>query len=199
MRAYWSQGGASLQPALTGAGAVMDCADLLDACEHLGVALPFQAPVFDVGCGTGRLASLCAGAYFGADISPSAVEYCGQHGRAAVLVDGPWDLAAAAGFAVAVAMYSRRVGWVTMCSLLTHVDAETRRAYLRAAADLGRHLLADVIPGPRDAGTAALWTVPLPQFERELEEAGWRERRAYSRVAPDGTTHVYFRAVNGGR
>lgn len=181
--AYWDCG-IDAVPVRTGAASVMHCADLSDALTHLGVALPLQGAVLDVGCGTGRLAQLCDGAYFGADISRDGVAYARRAGLSARLLTG---------YAPAAVHGQWVVDTVCCLSVFTHIDADERRDYLRAFASTGaRLLIVDVIPG-NGAGDVPLWTTAIDGFESELAAQGWRATAVYERTSPDHVTHRYYR------
>src|SRR5688572_26039297 len=83
---YWDRG-VDLVPLGTGALSVMDCGDLVDACQRLNLPLPLSGRVLDIGCGTGRWQRYCS-AYIGFDINPSAVEFCHRRGVAAHVIRG---------------------------------------------------------------------------------------------------------------
>lgn len=197
---YWSRG-VDRVPAMTGAATVMDCRDLVDACRGLGVELPLTH-VVDVGCGTGRWAQHCIGAYLGLDISPDAVRYAQRAGRLAMQIAGPDD--------VALAMtVLDRVAWICCFSVFTHIPREERQAYLKAFPPrIDADLLVDVIPGD-GSGTIQLWTARWPEFLDDLVDAGWEPRPrpgadpeaprelavGYERVSPDGVPHRYVWAT----
>lgn len=177
---YWNQGEANA-PWITGAAAVMDCADLRDACAGLGVTLPLPG-VLDVGCGTGRFAQCCA-AYVGVDIARDQVAYARARGLDAHVIAGPAGLPAGP------------FDWVTCFSVFTHIGRRGRRAYLEAFAERAENLMVDIIPGD-GTGDVALWTADPTAFLEDLVGAGWDlVAGPYDRTSPDGVTHRYLWAV----
>lgn len=158
--AYWDRGPRNV-PDMTGARDVLDAQDLRDVCGRLGLALPLK-DVLDVGCGTGRLAQLCASPddYAGCDIAPSAVSYCAAHGRRAYVIRGPADLP------------TTDVGIVTCVSVFTHMDRAERRDYLAAFARCAPEILADIIPGD-GTGDVAYWTADEREFLVDIADAGY--------------------------
>jgi SAM-dependent methyltransferase len=167
---------------MTGAAAVMDCADLLDAFDALGVEVPLDGPVLDVGCGTGRLAQLVhGGLYTGVDVSVRAVDYCLDRKLSAWLIDGPEDLVRFGGSYATVACLS----------VFTHVGRDVRRDYLGAFARVAPRAVVDILPGPEGGGVAA-WYADPADFLCDARGAGWEARREHQRVSPDGVAHRYY-------
>jgi SAM-dependent methyltransferase len=179
---YWSRGLFEV-PTVTGAAAVMDCRDLLPVLAEFGVPVPVRGSVLDIGCGSGRMAAHCAGAYVGLDISPDCVEYCRRSGLEAHLI-GQDDIAA---------IRTGRFDWLFCFSVFTHMGREERLLYLRELPRLGSQLVADIIPGT-GAGDVALWTADEAEFRRDAETQGWDILASTDRQPPTGDwTHRYFR------
>ena len=177
--AYWDRGVRNV-PDMTGAKHLLDCRDL--AAVFASLEMPARLPnVLDVGCGTGRLASLCDG-YTGVDISPSMVDYCQQAGLRVALIAGAEDLteSSIAGF-----------DWITAISVCTHIDRPERQAYLAAFARSSGQVLIDIIPGD-GAGDVALWTADLDEFEADIEAAGFAIVGVVNHQW-DAHTHRYYR------
>lgn len=180
---YWDRG-INRVPEITGALAVMDCRDLADACAKLGVMLPLQGRVIDVGCGTARWQRFCS-AYIGLDISPSAVAYAQRAGIAAHLIRG-YGPSALDG-------WLGGSEWITCFSVFTHIPFEERHDYLHAFRRIAPNVLVDIIPGD-GSGDVIKWTADVQQFERDLAELGWLQKAVAERRAPDGTVHRYYHA-----
>lgn len=174
-RGYWDRGVQNV-PDMTGALGLMDGADIVRLASQFGVDLPLQN-VLDVGCGTGRIAAHCQG-YVGVDIAPSAVAFCHQQGLDARLIDGPHELPL------------EQFEWITCLSVFTHIDSEERFDYLDAFAERTRFAIMDIIAGPTEGGSVALWQVPTGVFEADLGAAGYAIHRAAPFRWPDGRHHV---------
>lgn len=177
-RGYWDRG-RDAAPWITGASAVMDCADLKDALRGLQVGVPLQGSVLDVGCGTGRFAQCCAGPYHGVDISAGQVAYAQQAGRSASRIVDPSDLPAGP------------FDWVVCFSVFTHIDVRARAAYLQEFATRTKRLIVDVIPGD-GTGDVALWTASPEVFRLQMAAAGWQVVTDYTRTSPDRVSHWYL-------
>lgn len=183
-RAYWDQIIPGGVPAMTGAAAVMDCADLRDAWRGLGLPWPLTGHTLDVGCGTGRLAAHCE-RWTGVDLSLRAVEYCRKNGLPAVMpIDGPEDLRVV----IAPGAVFRRV---VCLSVFTHIPRAERQAYLQVFRELSHWLVVDILPGAEYGGVAATYADPS-LFQRDFADVGWARTTTYDRVSPDGVTHRYF-------
>lgn len=179
---YWDKG-LDRVPVQTGAALVMDGRDLVDACARLGVSLPLQGKVFDIGCGTGRWQRFCQ-LYQGFDISPAAVAYAQRQGLAVHLIQGYGP--------TALDGLLDQVDWICCFSVFTHIPMEERHDYLEAFHRRGRQLLVDIIPGD-GGGDITKWTAHVPTFEQDLVHTGWQVRRIAERVAPGGgATHRYY-------
>lgn len=179
---YWDQGIDEV-PRMTGAAAVMDSRDLVDACERLGVLLPLAGRVLDVGCGTARWQRFCF-AYIGLDINPSAVAYAQRAGVTAHLIEG-YGPAALDG-------WLGGAEWVCCFSVFTHIDRDERVDYLRSFHRIAPSLLVDIIPGDGQ-GDIPLWTAKIDDFEQDAVAIGWRLAAVAERVSPDGVCHRYYR------
>lgn len=178
---YWDRGVEAV-PLVTGAASVMDCRDLVDACARLGVRIPLNGRVLDIGCGTGRWQKFCF-AYQGLDISPAAVEYATAHGLSAHLIEGYGPSALDTWFGGAE--------WVSCFSVFTHISFEERHDYLDAFLRIAPNLLVDIIPG-NGSGNMTIWTADVPAFEQTLAAIGWQQHRVAERVSPDGVCHRYY-------
>lgn len=174
---YWNRGVDNV-PMMTGAASVMDCSDLRDALDNLGVTILDR--VLDVGCGTGRLSTLC-NEYTGVDVAADAVTYCQRLGLNVNVIDGPFDL---------------RGCYDTVCcmSVFTHIGRIERQQYLRKFSVIAHELVVDIIPGG-EMGDVSLWRADVELFERDLDENNYDIMDVYSRTSPDGVTHRYYRAV----
>lgn len=178
---YWDRG-LALVPYVTGAAGVMDCSDLLDACQRLGLEVPLKGRVLDIGCGTGRWQRYCQ-AYIGLDISRSAVEYAEKQGISAGLIEGYGPSA--------IEGWLGGAEWITCLSVFTHIDREERQDYLDAFRRVAMQLLVDIIPGQGD-GDITLWTAKVSDFEADLVTYGWHVHRHATRHSPDGVAHRYY-------
>lgn len=154
---YWDRGVANV-PDMTGARHLLDARDLKTICEGFGLTIPLPN-VLDIGCGTGRLARLCAG-YHGVDIAPSAVDYCRARGIQADVISGPGDLPAGP------------FDLVTAISVCTHINREDRQALLIAIRARTTRVLVDIIPGD-GSGDVSVWTAVPEEFEADLRAAGF--------------------------
>lgn len=162
-------------PHLTGAASVMDLSDLNPVFETMGI--PFsRLDVLDVGCGTGRLASIC-GSWVGCDINPAAVEYCRNRGLACFEIDGPDDLPVG-DFDITVAL-----------SVFTHISREDRRAYMRAFNT--EWVLADVIEG-EEGGTPGVWRANVDDFLADSKKEGYAWGVSATNTAPSREVHRYY-------
>lgn len=184
---YWDQG-IDAVPRMTGlADEVLNCADLINVCDELGLTLPVPN-LLDVGCGTGRC-SILADTYLGVDISPSAIGYCQRRGVNAVLIDGPADL-----WRMPVDLFT----WVFACSVFTHIDRQEQREYLRQFVRLAPKLFVDILPD--DPGQSCLrWGTDEAGFRQDMAEAGYvLSDRTVDRVdsnhADGGVRHRYYTA-----
>lgn len=164
-------------PAQTGAENVMDCSDLADALNGLGLDPPLR-DVMDVGCGTGRFSALCDG-YRGADISPGAVQYATREGLDVWLISGGKDLEGVTS------------EWVTCFSVFTHIGRGDRQRYLGAFAQIAPKLIVDILPGV-EGGSTPVWYADPDGFEDDVDAAGYEISAYYERTAPDGTAHRYY-------
>lgn len=176
--AYWDAG-IDAVPQMTGADQLLDAADMVAVCSRLGVELPLR-DVLDVGCGTGRLAKLCEG-YIGADIAPSAVEYCRREGLSACAIEGPKDLPAGP-FEI-----------IACLSVFTHISRVERQRYLAAFAERTNRLLIDIIPG-KEGGDIALWRADPDEFVADLASAGFVVE-ASTQGEGVSVSHAYYSAV----
>lgn len=174
---YWDKGARNV-PDMTGSKHLLDARDLKAVCEVLDIPLPFRS-VLDVGCGTGRLSQI-ATRYHGADIAPSAVEYCHERAIAATLIVSPDDLP------------KGPFQFVTAISLFTHISREARQAYLSAFAARADDLLVDIIPGD-GAGDVSVWTARPEDMLADLQAAGY-EAVGVIEHQWDDFTHRYYRA-----
>lgn len=176
--AYWDKGVANV-PDMTGAKHLLDARDLKAIFAQVDLPVPFVGTLVDVGCGTGRMAQLCADAsqYVGLDISPSMVEYCRQAGLTAHLMDGaPWSV-----FDVKL---------ITCISVFTHIGRAERVKYLLAFRRAAPKVLVDIIPGD-GSGHVALWTAKPDEFVSDVERSGFRVAGDVTQ-AWDMHTHRYF-------
>lgn len=182
--AYWSRGVAQV-PYVTGAARVMDCADLIDAFDKLGVTLPLPVSVLDIGCGTGRLAQLMPkdGTYVGADVTPDAVQYNADGGRVCLLIAEPEDLYRPAHYGI--------FQLACALSVFTHIGREERQRYLQVLQTLSSWLVVDIIPG-EEGGDVALWRANVEDFEADAAREAWDVRATCARVSPDGVLHRYY-------
>lgn len=178
---FWDKG-IDRVPQQTGAAAVMDGRDLIDACARLGVMLPLRGKVFDIGCGTARWQRFCE-LYQGFDISPAAVAYAQRQGIVAHLIQG-YGPSALDGLL-------DQVDWVCCFSVFTHITMEERHDYLEAFHRRSRQLLVDIIPGD-GSGDITKWSAHVPTFEQDLVNTGWQVKRIAERIAPAGSCHRYY-------
>ncbi len=176
--AYWDRGVRNV-PDMTGAKHLLDARDLRAVFAALGVAVPLEGVVADVGCGTGRLAQLCANQsnYIGFDISPSMVDYCVDKGLSARLVNGPAQLTPFASL-------------VTAISVFTHIDRAERQRYLPWFKVMAPRVVVDIIPGD-GSGNVALWTAVQSEFELDCVAAGFRIVKSVDQ-AWDINPHRYY-------
>lgn len=153
----------------------MDCSDLRDALNGLGVDLS-KKRVADIGCGTGRLSQLCR-EYVGWDISEGAVEYATSEGFDARLmrdiedVEGEFDMACC-------------------MSVFTHIGRSSRQKYLAHLRGIATELVADILPG-EESGSPAAWYANTAEFRSDLEGSGWTLQASYERISPDKALHLY--------
>lgn len=178
-RAYWSCE-PDHAPQTSGAADVMECPDLFNAM--LGVGLdPWGMDVVDIGCGTGRFAKFCK-TYTGYDVSPGMVEYARRNGLDAHVITSLDDI---------------DVTFLPDCvvcfSVFTHIDTADRHALLRKLREFDCQVVCDIIEGGSDGGSISFWSVPFDVFMRDVRDAGFVVKSVYARVAPDETTHTYFR------
>lgn len=166
-------------PDKTGAATVMDCSDIQDVLNQLGVDT--HGRVVDVGCGTGRMADL-SGSWVGFDVAPAMVEYARQHGRDARLTTGPDDLASAGS-----------ADLVLCLSVFTHLPRTERQAYLARFSEIAPTVLVDILDG-EEGGSIAVWFADRDCFEADLAAAGFTEFDSYKRGSPDGAGHLYYHA-----
>lgn len=160
-------------PSKTGAAPVMDCSDIKDVLSALDITL---TDVLDVGCGTGRLRSLCK-CFYGVDVSPAMVHYCLREGIAARLINGPDEL-------------TGKHEWVTCLSVFTHLPRTERNAYLNAFRSIAPNLLVDILPGKEGGGLAA-WHCDPDEFADDLARHDFLVCSTYQRVSLDGAMHLY--------
>lgn len=174
-------------PQKTGAAGVMDCADIRDVLDQVGLDLSTKA-VLDVGCGTGRVSQLC-GSWSGVDVSPSAVAYCLNSGLYAFVVAAPIELVGR----FAAPFGTRPFDVIACLSVFTHISQDDRRAYLTVFRGLAPELLVDILPGS-DGGSIAAWYAEPAEFELDLHDAGFDDIvSSYERTSADGHTHLYYR------
>ena len=161
--AYWDKGVRNV-PDMTGAKAVMDCADLREVARVIGFALPLTGAVLDVGCGTGRAAQICAGAYVGTDVAPSMVDYCRKAGLTAYQVTLPAALATYGCFDA-----------VLCVSVFTHIPRSLRQDYLAAFSAIAPRVLVDILPSETgvDHGDIAAWYADPDEFLRDVAAVGF--------------------------
>jgi SAM-dependent methyltransferase len=162
---------------ITGAASVMDCSDLRDVFDNLGIPALYR--VLDVGCGTGRLSSMCLD-YTGVDIAIDAISYCQHRGLNVYLIDGPYDL---------------KGTFDTVCclSVFTHIGRSERRQYLSTFRQMAHELVVDIMPGG-EHGDVSCWYADTTEFEGDLDDSNYEIVEVYSRVSPDNATHRYYRA-----
>lgn len=165
-------------PHKTGAAPVMDLSDIRDVLANLDLDLGSKV-VYDVGCGTGRLAQVC-GEYVGFDVAPGMVEFADREGLDARLIEGPDDL-------------SGHADIVCCLSVFTHISREDRQRYLAAFRSIAPELLVDILPGD-EGGYPGVWFADRQAFEEDLAAAGFPLVEAYSRDSLDGAGHRYYRA-----
>lgn len=178
--AYWDHGVDAVQRMTGAADSIMDGSDIRGVCADLGIALPCMN-VLDVGCGTGRVASLCDG-YYGVDIAPSAVAYCTQRGLRAALIGGADDLPAGP------------FDWIWACSVFTHIGREEQRRYLTAFVARAPFLLVDILPGDAGSGVER-WGTDAPAFVADLAAAGyhlWPQTTDRVDEGGGGARHRYY-------
>lgn len=177
---YWDRGVKSV-PQMTGAHHLLDARDLKTVFDVLGIPVPFTGHLVDVGCGTGRMAKLCAdkSKYWGFDIAPSAIEYCRNEGLSATLISGP-------SFQVS------KVDLLTCISVFTHIDRPERIAYLNSFAVMSTKILVDIIPGD-GSGNVQAWSANPDDMVADLLAAGFKQPR-WVNQAWDMHLHRYFYA-----
>lgn len=166
----------------TGAVNADGVSDLVEVLAALNADLSRQK-VIDVGCGTGRLATLC-GEYVGLDVAPSQVEFARAAGLEAELIDGPGDLAG----------FESDADTVCCFSVFTHVPRSERQAYLREFRLLAARTVADVLPAETDGGGISAWYADTSAFESDLVDAGFENFDSYDRTSGDGHLHRYYLA-----
>ena len=176
-RAFWDCP-AQDAPAKSGAWQVMDCSDIQDVLDNIGLTL-IDKHVLDVGCGTGRLAQLC-GHHRGFDIAPGMVKHATAAGRDATLIAGPQDLTGATG------------DIVCCLSVFTHIDHADAGAYLEAFTACAPLLLVDILPGTLNGGSIATTYTVVEDFRVQLHAYGWQTKAEYERFSPDGEPHRYY-------
>lgn len=155
---YWDHGVDFVQRMTGAADSIMDGSDIRGVCADLGISLPCHN-VLDVGCGTGRVASLCD-VYYGVDIAPSAVAYCTGRGVRAMLIGGAHDLP------------EGPFDWVWACSMFTHIGRDEQRDYLAAFRSRAQRFLIDILPGDQGNGIER-WGTDETQFVMDATEAGY--------------------------
>lgn len=158
---YWDRGVKNV-PDMTGAKHLLDGRDLKTVFTALDLPVPFPGFVIDVGCGTGRLAKLCADPtnYWGLDISPSMVDYCRAEGLSADLMTEPR------------CHVMPDVALLTCISVFTHMDRPERQRYLASFHVMAPRVLVDIIPGD-GSGSVALWTADPVEFVADVCVAGF--------------------------
>lgn len=146
-----------------------------------GTGFVLKGRVLDIGCGTGRMASLCDD-YTGVDITPSFVAYCQQQGLNVHLIESPTDLP--------VGPFDR----ILMASVMTHMPHAERLAYLpEIRSRLDGEALIDILPGIHDAGNVGGWYCDPKTFRADVKAAGFRVVKTLRWTAHDAHEHLYFR------
>lgn len=164
-------------PMMTGARTVMDASDLKKILGRFNVDLRDKL-VFDVGCGTGRLAQLC-GSYCGFDITPAMVEYTRQQGLSANTMDEfTIDLSA---------------DMICCFSVFTHIARRDRSEYLKKFIKIAPQVIVDIVPG-EEHGDVAIWYADAENFEQDIKDAGFSSFTSFvfGRIPEDGVDHRYY-------
>lgn len=147
--------------------------DMLEVLDAFGARL--QGRVVEIGCGVGRLATLC-GDYTGYDVSPAFVGIAQSNGIDARLLpvqDG------------------ERADWLVIAHVFPHITKPERREYL--TTDIAPRLLVDICPGNKTLGWPLIYEDNPARFEEDLAEAGWRVEGFHDRPESDYRHwHRYF-------